>query len=43
MPLTDTTIRQTKAQARPFKLADGQGLYQLGSGPVKLLARSVKG
>jgi hypothetical protein len=27
--LTDTEIRKTKPQAKPFKLADGRGLYLL--------------
>ncbi len=29
MPLTDTTVRTTKARAKPFKIADGRGLYLL--------------
>jgi hypothetical protein len=27
MPLTDTAIRNIKPKDRPFKLADGNGLY----------------
>jgi len=29
MPLTDTAVRQAKAADKPFKLADGGGLYLL--------------
>ncbi len=29
MPLTDTAIRNAKRRARPFKLADGEGMYLL--------------
>lgn len=27
MPLTDTTVRNVKPRSKPFKLADGEGLY----------------
>ena len=29
MPLTDTSVRNTKPKVRPYKLADGQGLHLL--------------
>ena len=29
MALTDTAIRNAKRRARPFKLADGEGMYLL--------------